>query len=153
MSQRDKSGSSNHNQNSERNQENSDSGKTKVIVYLIFAAFVLGSVIASGVTFVLLKGNELASKNSTPSPASLPTPTPTLSSTESPTPTPTPSPSPSLVQPSPTPTGSPNISPQPTESAPYGSENRREVTSKNSELPGYFPNKGFTAPPSDLSRF
>lgn len=141
MSRRDQGSGSNHNQNN----ENKQAGKTKAFIYLIVIAFILGSVIASGVTFVLLKGGYIALKNPTPSP------TPTV--TPSTDPTPIPSATPSSVQPSQTPTGSPSISPQTTESPQLGKESPREGASKNSELPGYFPDKGFKAPPSDLSQF
>ncbi|GET43309.1 hypothetical protein [Microseira wollei] len=124
-------------------------GKTKTIIYLIISAFIFGALIASGVTFVLLKGGYLALNNSTPPPIPTPTPSPTSSLI----PTPTPSLTPSLVQPVPTPTGSQNISPQPTESPQLGNEVTRQGENNNNELPGYFPEKGFTAPPSDLSRF
>ena len=147
MSQRDKRSSSNYNQNSEGEQGNRQEGKTKVIIYLIFAAFLLGSAIASGVTFILIKGGYLTSKNSTPST------TPILPPSATPIPTLSLSPPPSAVQPSPTPTETPSASLQPTEPTPPRDEPPREETSKNIELPGYFPNKGFTAPPSELSRF
>jgi hypothetical protein len=101
MSKRDQRNSANYNQNNEGENQNRQAGKTKLIINLIILAFILGSLIASGVTFVLLKGDYLGSKNSTPSP------------TPSPIPTPTPLPTPSSVQPSPTPTESPNISPLP----------------------------------------
>lgn len=133
MSRRDQGSASNHNQNN----ENKQAGKTKAFIYLIIIAFILGSFIASGVTFVLLNGGYIALNKPTPSP----------------TPTPTPSPTPSSLQPSQTPTGSPSISPQTTDSPQLEKETPREGASKNSELPGYFPNKGFKSPPSDLSQF
>ncbi|WP_293133158.1 hypothetical protein [Microcoleus sp. bin38.metabat.b11b12b14.051] len=162
MSQKDQRPSSSSNQKPGGENENRQPGKTKTIIYLIISAFIFGAFIASGVTFLLLKGGYLALNNPTPPPIPTPTPLPTPSLVPTPTPspttslvpTPTPLPTPSLVPtPTPTPTGSPNISAQPTESPQLGNEVTRQGENKNNELPGYFPNKGFTAPPSDLSRF
>jgi hypothetical protein len=157
-----------------RENENRQTGKTKTIIYLIIWAFILGALIASGVTFALLKGGYLALNNPnappTPAPTPLPTsssliptptplppssliPTPTPLPTSSLIPTPTLSPTPSLVQPVPTPSGSSNISSQATESPQLDNEVSRQGENNNNQLPGYFPDKGFTAPPSDLSRF
>jgi hypothetical protein len=127
MSQREKSGSSNHHQNSDRGNENRQEGRTKVIIYLILAAFLLGSLIASGVTFILIKGNYLTSKNSIPSPTSNSSPsteTP-LPVTASPTPTKeisTETPLP--VTASPTPTKKPDVDQNsPAEAQSYNSNN------------------------------
>jgi cytoskeletal protein RodZ len=109
MSIKDQNNSSNTNQDNQPG--NSQRRKNKLIIYLIIFLFIFGSVIASGVTFFLLKGNEVATK-------APPSPTPTSPSvTDTPqsvTPSPTPtSPSatetPQPITPSPTPTNSPDI--------------------------------------------
>ena len=149
MSLKDQNRSSKYNQNPGGENENRQPGKTKTIIYLIISAFIFGALIASGVTFALLKGGYLALND----PTQPPIPTPTPSPTSSLIPTPTPSPTPSLIQPVPTPTVSSKINSQPTESPQLGNEVTGQGENKNNELPGYFPDKGFTAPPSDLSRF
>jgi len=117
MSPMDKRNSSDHNPNSESENENKQTGKTKTIIYLIIATFIFGSLIASGVTFLLLKGTDITSKVPTPLPTSSSSPsteTPLLIPT-SPTPTQEPStetPSPAPI--SPTPTQKPNVDPKPT---------------------------------------
>ena len=173
MSQKDQKPSSNYHQNPGGENENRQPGKTKTIIYLIISAFIFGALIASGVTFALLKGGYLTLNDATqppiptpipsPTPSLIPTPTPSPTPSLIPTPTPSPTPSliptptssptPSLIQPVPTPTASSKISSQPTESPQLGNEVTGQGENKNNELPGYFPDKGFTAPPSDLSRF
>lgn len=82
-----------------------------------------------------------------------PTPTPTPTPISDPTPSPTETP----IQPSPTPTATPTSTPTPT-NTPQLENKTKSITPpkgeiKNNELPGYFPDKGFKAPPSDLSKF
>jgi hypothetical protein len=112
--------------------------KIKMIASLILFAFILGAAIASGVTLFLLKGNWIALNSSTPetTPTPIPetTPTPIPEATPTPTPEPTATPITEPTTPTPLVTGG-------------------EVKPKNNELPGYFPEQGFKAPPSDLSRF
>ena len=154
MSNKDQKHSSNYNQNPGLENENRQPGKTKTIIYLIISAFIFGALIASGVTFALLKGGYLALNDPTqpPIPTPIPSPTPSLMPTPTPSatpsliPTPTSSPTPSLIQPVPTPTASSKISSQPSESPQLGNEVTHQGENKNNELPGYFPDKGFTYP-------
>jgi hypothetical protein len=97
-----------------RDSHNKPSGKIATITFLIIVAFILGSVIASAVTFFLLKNSDILSKTSPAPPTPSPTAPPAESSPPSPAPSPTPPPTPSAVQPSPTPIAV--STPQPTNS-------------------------------------
>ncbi len=110
-----------------RDSQDQPSGKLATITSLFIFAFILGSVIASGVTFFLLKNSDILSKSSpappTPSAAPLPapssvepSPTPIAASTPQPTNSPQVPVSSNSTQPtaSPTPIASPNPTPQPT---------------------------------------
>lgn len=121
--------SQNDRQRPEGGYDNRPKTKIKMIASLILFAFILGAAIASGVTLFLLKENWITLNSSTPET------TPTL------TPEPT-------ATPIPEPTAAPTPEATPTPLVPGG-----EVKPKNNELPGYFPEQGFKAPPSDLSRF
>lgn len=165
MSQKEPRNSLGDRQPPESGYDNRPKSKIKMIASLILFAFILGAAIASGVTLFLLKGNLLTFNRSTP--ALTPNPTPEPAPT--PTPEPAPTPTPPSVELSPSPTENSNnpppISSAPPEennpdSTPPTKENKSnqlgdgsEAKQKNSELPGYFPAQGFTAPPSDLSRF
>jgi hypothetical protein len=147
MSQRDKNDSYTSQQNHGIENNNQQNAQLKKIILVFASAIILASVvaafIASGVTFLLLKNDYLVEKETVPS------------LTPSPSPTPTSTPSPPLLSEQPFPTSSPppeepDIDPQPTESP----ESKDEASPiNNNELPGYFPDQGFQAPPSDLSRF
>ena len=91
MSLKDQNRSSKYNQNPGGENENRQPGKTKTIIYLIISAFIFGALIASGVTFALLKGGYLALNDPTQPPIPTPTPSPTSSLIPTPTPSPTPS--------------------------------------------------------------
>ncbi len=146
-----------------RDSQNRPSGKLGLITSLFIFAFILGSAIASAVTFFLLKNSDILSKSSPASPTPSLAPPPAESSpppaAPSPAPPAAPIAAPIAVQPSPTPIASPSSSPQPaptpqvSASVPNALSGNSQAQSQNSELPGYFPNEGFKAPPSDLSRF
>jgi len=130
MSLKDQNRSSKYNQNPGGENENRQPGKTKTIIYLIISAFIFGALIASGVTFALLKGGYLALND----PTQPPIPTPTPSPTSSLIPTPTPSPTSSLIPtPTPSPTPSLDISNNCQTFSPLGflSEARFELRTRN----------------------
>jgi hypothetical protein len=142
-----------------RDSQNRPSGKLGLITSLFIFAFILGSAIASGVTFFLLKNSDILSKSSPASPTPSLAPPPAESSPPPAAPSPAPPAAPIAVPPSPTPIASPSSSPQPaptpqvSATVPNALSGNSQAQSQNSELPGYFPNEGFKAPPSDLSRF